>query len=110
MTDPVAPTPAPVPAAGPKQTLSLVSFILAIVAVFLAIFVFGSGLLPGIAAIILSVLSRKREPEAPSWMRLIGLIGGIVAIVVGFIVFLVVLFATLLPLLATGAAISTSGY
>ncbi len=108
MTDPVAPTPAPA-AAGPAQTLSLVSFILGLVG-FVLSFVFGLGFLPGLAAIIVGAMSRKREPQAPSWMRLIGIIGGIVAIVIGFIVFLVTLFVTLLPLLATGAAVSGSGY
>jgi hypothetical protein len=90
MTDPVAPVPpaapAPAPAAaGPKQTLSLVGFIIGCVA-----FLFGwtviFGLLAGIAAIIVSNMGRKREPGAPKWMWMVGLIAGIVGAVVSIIV------------------------
>jgi hypothetical protein len=83
MTDatPTPPPAAPV-AAGPKQTLSLVGFILGI-----ASFVFSwTGILgigAGIAAIILSQKGKKTEPGAPSWMHLVGLIAGIVGIVIG---------------------------
>ncbi len=107
MTD-STPAPAPAPGvAGPAQTLSLVAFIIGLVSLFLAIFVFGFGLLPGIAAIIIAVIARKREPAAPSWMRIVAIISGILAIVIGFIVFLVLLFATLLPLWTLGVAAST---
>jgi hypothetical protein len=88
MSDPVVPPAAPAPApaaAGPKQTLSLVGFIIGCVA-----FVFGwtviFGLLAGIAAIIVSTLGHRREPQAPRWMSLIGLIAGIVGAVVSIIV------------------------
>ena len=85
MTDPVTPAPVPVAAAGPKQTLSLTGFIIGLVA-----FVFGwtaiFGLLAGVAAIIISVLARKREPAAPKWMWLVGLIAGIVGAVTSVIV------------------------
>ena len=86
MTDatPTPPPAAPV-AAGPKQTLSLVGFILG-----LASFVFSwtgiIGIGAGIAAIILSQKGKKTEPGAPSWMQLIGLIAGIVGIVIGVLV------------------------
>jgi len=87
MTD-ATPTPPPAAApaaAGPKQTLSLVGFILG-----LAAFVFSwTGILgigAGIAAIILSQKGKKTEPGAPSWMHLVGLIAGIVGIVIGALV------------------------
>ncbi|MDQ1544546.1 MAG: hypothetical protein QOK08_2184 [Actinomycetota bacterium] len=88
MTDPVTPDPTTPPAApaapayspapvGVKQTLSLVSFIVGLVA-----FLFGwaliFGLAAGIVAIILGVLGRKREPGAPKWMWLVGIIAGAV--------------------------------
>jgi hypothetical protein len=87
MTDPVTPDPStpaappaptymPAPAAGAK-TLSLVSFILGLVA-----FVFGwvliFGLVAGVVAIILGARGRKKEPTAPKWMWLVGIIAGAV--------------------------------
>jgi len=85
-------TPTPPPAApaapaavGPKQTLSLVSFI-----VGLAGFVFSwvaiLGLAAGVVAVILGFRARKSEPGAPPWMSLVGIIAGFVAIGIGLIV------------------------
>ncbi len=94
MTDPVVPTPEPTPApavapvAGTKQTLSIVGFVLGLVA-----FVFGwtviFGILAGVAAIIVSVMAHRREPAAPAWMWIIGLIAGIIGAVssLGFTIF-----------------------
>ena len=113
MTDPVVPPAAPAPApvaAGPKQALSLTSFILGLASVVFT-WVPVLGFLAGLAAIITSVMSRKREPAAPSWMRLIGLIAGIVGIVLGIIFGIVFLVATLLPIwLGTAAVTSGVGY
>jgi hypothetical protein len=65
--------------------MSIVGFVLGLVA-----FVFGwtlvFGLLVGIAAIIVSVLAHRREPAAPAWMWIIGLIGGILGAITGVIV------------------------
>ena len=73
---PVPPTYAPAPG-GAKQTLSLVSFIVGLVA-----FLFGwtviFGLAAGVVAIVLGVRGRKNEPAAPQWMSLIGIIAGAV--------------------------------
>ena len=91
-TPPSAAPPTPPPAAagapmaaGPKQTLSLVSFI-----VGLAAFVFSwvaiLGLAAGVVAVILGFRAKKTEPGAPSWMPLIGIIAGFVAIGIGIIV------------------------
>lgn len=89
--DPVTPPAAPAapayvaaPAVGPKQTLSLVSMILGIVG-FLLAFVLGLGFVPGVVAVILGFLGRRREPGAPKFMTLIGIVGGFVAIAVGLI-------------------------
>lgn len=112
MTDPIAPEPTPAPAApayapvaaGPTRTLSIVGFVLGLVA-----FVFGwtaiFGLLVGIAAIIVSVRAHKKEPTAPAWMWLIGLIAGIVGALssLGFTIFWISVFAI-------GAASSTGLY
>lgn len=83
MTDPI-PTPATPVAAGPKQTQSVVSFVLGIAAVvFSWTGIIGIG--AGIAAIILSSRAKKSEPAAPSWMKTLGLVLGIVGIVLGLI-------------------------
>jgi hypothetical protein len=107
MTDPVAPTPAPTPApvAGVKQTLSIVAFVVGLVA-----FVFGwtpvFGLLAGVAAIILAVMAHKREPAAPAWMWIVGLIAGILGAVTSLIFSLVWIFS----LIAIAAAPGVYGY
>ena len=84
VTPPAAPAYAAAPA-GPKQTTSLVGFILGLVAfVFSWTGIIGIG--AGIAAIIVSRRGKKTEPGAPSWMGLIALIAGIIGIVIGVIV------------------------
>jgi len=99
MTD-ATPTPAPAApaAAGPKQTLSLVGFILGIASVVFC----ATGLIAiaaGIAAIIVSNKGKKQEPGAPSWMHTVGLITGIAGIVLGVFVGIAILFSILAPLL-----------
>lgn len=95
---PAAPAYAPPVTAGPKQTTSLIGFILGLVAfVFSWAGIIGIG--AGIAAIIVSRRGKKSEPGAPSWMPLIGTIGGIIGIVLGVIFGLVFVLATLLPVL-----------
>lgn len=84
---PAAPAYAPAPMAGPKQGLSLTSFILGIAAFVLSFF-YGIGFLPGIAAVIVGFIAKGKEPQAPRWMWLIGIIGGFVAIGIGLIVFI----------------------
>jgi hypothetical protein len=99
---PAAPAMAPV-AAGPKQSTSLIGFILGLVSV-----VFGwvalIGVGAGIAGLIVSRKGKKTEPGAPSWMHTIGLIASIVGIVIGVISFFVFILATLIPLLGLGTA------
>lgn len=90
MTDTPSTPPAPAmpPAAGPKQTQSLVGFILGIAA-FVLSWVFILGLLLGVGAIIVSLMAKGKEPGAPKWMWIIGLVGGIIGVVTGLIVTIV---------------------
>ncbi|CAN5546122.1 hypothetical protein BH10ACT6_BH10ACT6_14540 [soil metagenome] len=100
---PAAPAaPAYAPASGPKQTTSLVGFILGLVAfVFSWIGIIGIG--AGIAAIIVSRRAKRSEPTAPSWMPLVGTIGGIIGIVLGVIFGIIAVLSILLPLLIAGS-------
>ena len=77
-TPPTPPAATPPPAgppaaAGPKQTQSIIGFVLGLVSV-----VFGwvalIGVGAGIAGLIVSRKAKKDEPGAPSWMHTIGLI------------------------------------
>jgi hypothetical protein len=109
MTD-ATPTPAPAApaAAGPKQTQSIVGFILGIASVVFC----ATGLIAvaaGIAAIIVSNKAKKSEPGAPSWMHLVGLITGIAGIVLGIFVGIAILASFILPALIYGSAVSNLG-
>jgi hypothetical protein len=84
-TPAAAGVPAGAPAAGPKQGLSLTSFILGIAGIVFS-WVPVLGFLASLAAIILGFIGRKNEPAAPKWMALVGIILGFVAIVIGLIV------------------------
>ena len=103
VTPPAAPAPAyTAPVAGPKQTLSLVSFILGIASVVFS----AAPLLPlaaGIAAIILALKARKSEPGAPKWMATVGLITGIVGVVLSIIFGLVIYILPLVFLATVGS-------
>jgi hypothetical protein len=78
-TPAAAGVPAGAPAAGPKQTLSLIGFIAGIAA-FVLSWVFVLGFLVSVAAIVLSLMGKSREPGAPKWMWIVGLIGGIIGL------------------------------
>ncbi|MES2094397.1 MAG: hypothetical protein V4531_11375 [Actinomycetota bacterium] len=88
-----APNAYAAPASGPKQTLSLTSFILGIAGLVFS-WIPVLGFLASLAAIIIGFIARKREPGAPKWMSLVGIILGFVAIVIGIIV-IVILIATI---------------
>ena len=106
---PAAPAYAAAPAvAGPKQTLSLIGFIIGIASVLLS----GTGILGlggGIAAIILSRKGKKTEPGAPSWMPTVGIITGIVGIVLGIIFGIIYIAGIVLSLLVPAAVIGNYG-
>lgn len=97
-TPPVPPTPAPA-AAGPKQSLSLTGFILGLVG-FVFSWIPVLGFLAAVAAIIISLMAKGKEPGAPKWMWIVGLIGGIVG-VLGSLVWTL---TWLIPLIAIGTS------
>jgi hypothetical protein len=101
---PPAATPYSTAPAGPKQTQSIVGFILGIASiVFSWTGIIGLG--AGIAAIIISNKAKKTEPGAPSWMHTLGLVLGIVGVafsVIGGII-------SLVSLIAYFAALSSIG-
>lgn len=90
-----APTAYGAPVAGPKQTLSLTSFILGIAGIVFSWIPF-LGFLASLAAIIIGFMARKREPGAPKWMSLVGIILGFVAIVIGIIVIILLVISIVL--------------
>ncbi|MEO8262446.1 MAG: hypothetical protein ABI566_07730 [Pseudolysinimonas sp.] len=98
-----APAGAYAPAAeGPKQTQSLVGFLLGVGSiVFSGLGLIGVGL--GIAAIIVTNKAKKSEPGAPAWMHTAGTITGIVGIILSIIVGALVLFSAILPLILVGS-------
>jgi hypothetical protein len=102
-TPPTPPAATPPPAgppaaAGPKQTTSIIGFVLGLVSV-----VFGwvalIGVGAGIAGLIVTRKAKKDEPGAPSWMHTIGLIASIVGIVIGVISFFLII---VIPLIGIG--------
>ena len=98
-----APAGAYAPAAeGPKQTQSLVGFLLGIGSiVFSGLGLIGVGL--GIAAIIVTNKAKKSEPGAPTWMHTAGTITGIVGIILSIIVGAIVAASFILPLILVGS-------
>lgn len=106
-TPPAAPAPAGAYVPGPavKQTQSLVSFIIGIVAFLFAAVPFVNFLAfaGGIVAVVLGFRAKKAEPDAPKWMSLVGIIGGFVAIGLSLIFGLIYLITFLAPLLFLGA-------
>ena len=93
---PAAPVPPAPAAAGPKQGLSLTSFILGLAGVVFS-WIFILGLLVSAAAIVLGFIAKGKEPGAPKWMWLVGLIAGAVGALIGLLVliFTIMAFATL---------------
>jgi uncharacterized membrane protein HdeD (DUF308 family) len=102
---PATPPPAGTPAAtGPKQTMSIVGFVLGLASVIILSWTGLIGIAAGIAAIIVSNKAKKSEPGAPSWMHTVGVISGIVGIILSLIIGLVLLASFLLPLFLVGTA------
>ena len=89
-------------APGPKQTLSLASFIVGLAAFVLSWFI-GLGLIPGIVAVVLGFKAKKSEPGAPPWMSMVGIIAGFVGIGLSIIVGLISIVTILIPLLYLGS-------
>ena len=91
---------------GPEQSLSLTSFIVGLASVVFS-WVPILGLLAGVAAVILGFVARGREPAAPSWMWLVGIISGFVGIFLGIVVGF---FVVLLPILFFGSMNNMPGF
>lgn len=108
-TPPAQPAYTPASAEGPKQSLSLASFIVGL-ASFVLSWIFGLGLIPGIVAVVLGFKAKKQETGAPQWMWLVGIISGFVGIGLSVIIGLVTIVSVVLPLIIFGSAVSTYGY
>lgn len=92
----------PVGTPGPKQGLSLTSFITGIAGLVIFSWIPILGFLVPLAAVIIGFIAKGKEPGAPRWMWLVGIITGFVGIVLGIIFML----AWLIPLLIFGAALN----
>lgn len=80
---PVPPQPTPA-AAGPKQTLSLTSFITGLASVVFS-WIPVLGFLAALAAIIIGFMGKSKEPGAPKWMWMVGIIAGFVGVLLGIV-------------------------
>jgi hypothetical protein len=98
---------APSGGSGPKQGLSLTSFIIGVASLVLAVWLVPIlGLLVGAAAVILGFIAKGKEPFAPKWMWLVGLITGFVTI--GLNLIFTFLFIGALSLIGTAGQLPTS--
>ena len=79
-----APSPYAAPTGGtsPKQGLSLTSFIVGLAGLLILSWVPILGLLVGIAAVVLGFMAKRREPGAPQWMWIVGVIAGFLTILI----------------------------
>jgi hypothetical protein len=101
-----APGPSPYapPSGGPspKQGLSLTSFIIGLVGLIFATWLVPVlGLLIGAAAVVLGFIAKGKEPNAPQWMWIVGVISGFLTILINLFItigfFLLIGAATQLP-------------
>lgn len=106
---PAAPAYAAAPVvAGPKQTMSIVGFVLGIASVIFAwTFIIGVG--GGIAALIVSGRAKKAEPGAPAWMRTVALITGIIGIILGVVLGLITVIGVIASILVPAAVLNNYG-
>jgi hypothetical protein len=105
-TPPPEPTPYSAPVAGPKQSLSLTSFILGLAGLLFSWIPFVGivGVLAGIGAVITGFIAKGKEPLAPRWMWLVGIIAGFAAIAIGIIELI-----AFIALIAVGTSINNYG-
>ena len=80
-----SPYAAPASGSGPKQGLSLTSFIVGLAGLLILSWIPILGLLAGIAAVVLGFMAKNRETGAPQWMWIVGVIAGFVTILLNLI-------------------------
>ncbi|MEO7123417.1 MAG: hypothetical protein ABI400_09945 [Lacisediminihabitans sp.] len=102
---PASPYVAPTAVAGPKQALSLTSFILGLAGLVFS-WVPVLGFLASLAAIVLGFLGKSKEPAAPKWMWLVGIITGFVAIVLSILFIVLIIILPLIALSTVGGSLS----
>lgn len=108
---PAAPQPSPysapagTPGGGVKQALSLTSFIVGIASLVLLSWVPFLGLLASAAAVVLAFMGKSKEPNAPKWMWIVGMITGFVGVAIGLFVSIFTIIG-----IAALASLGSSGY
>ena len=87
---------------GPNQTLSLTAFIVGLASLVFC-WVPVLGFLGALAAVIIGFIAKGREPQAPRWMWLVGIISGFAAMLLSLLIIIPIML-----LFAFGTAINTN--
>jgi hypothetical protein len=82
---PDANQPAYSPSNKPKQALSLTSFIVGLAALVVLLWIPFLNVIAALAAVILAFIAKAREPQAPRWMWVVGMVAGFVALAIALI-------------------------
>jgi hypothetical protein len=101
-----SPYAAPTGGTSPKQGLSLTSFIIGLAGLLILSWIPILGLLVGIAAVVLGFMAKGREPGAPQWMWIVGVIAGFITILINL--FFTIGFIALLSLGTAASQLPTS--
>ena len=81
-----SPYAAPTGGTSPKQGLSLTSFIVGLAGLLILSWIPILGILVGVAAVVIGFMAKGREPGAPQWMWIVGVIAGFLTILISLIV------------------------
>ena len=101
-----SPYAAPTGGTSPKQGLSLTSFIVGLAGLLILSWIPILGLIVGIAAVVLGFMAKGREPGAPQWMWIVGVIAGFLTILINL--FFTIGFIALLSLGNAASQLPTS--